>query len=391
MRQKSIFFQTVFIISMLSSSCLNPGVIPTISPTSSRTPTPIPDDEIPERPVEELPVKLAWFYKPPRDGQLAFLASQFDFFILTKADEDERDQLIELGAEQPILQYLLLNAIHDPGSCSAKPRRNQVAYLPGDFCRINSEHPDWFLRDGKGQKIYRSSNTIVYYMMDPGNPGWREFWLERARQSQVEDGWQGVFLDNVEASLDKIERTAGIPAIYKTDLAYQNAINGFLEYIYQSYFQPQNRPLLANIIELNDLEIWETYLLSLDGAMLENFAVGWKGKDFSQSQWEEHTILAEVTQALGKQVVLIAQGDRNDLARQQFAFASYLLTSSGLASFRYASHDHYDEAWIYDNYDIELGAPLGPRYQEGNIWRRDFQNGSISIDLTTRSAEINLK
>jgi hypothetical protein len=391
MRQKSIFIQTMFIISLLGTACLSPAVKPTISPTMSQSPTPPLLEEHPEELTQELPVELAWFYKPPSDGNLAYIASQFDLFILTKADEDERDQLIELGVRQPILQYLLLNAIHDPGSCTAKPRRNQVAYLPGDFCRINNEHPGWFLRDRNGQKIYRSNNNIVYYMMDPGNPGWREFWLERARKSQVEDGWQGVFLDNVEASLDKIDRTAGFPATYKTDLAYQNAISGFLDYIYRSYFQPQNRPLLANIIELKDIETWDTYLRSLDGAMLENFAVSWKGKDFSQSQWEEHLKLAELTQAQGKQMVLIAQGDRDDLARQQFAFASYLLASSGLASFRYASSDHYDEAWIYDNYDIELGPPLNSPYQEGNIWRRDFQNGTIMINLTTRSAEIKLK
>jgi hypothetical protein len=381
---------TLFIFSILITACAGPTQVtvspPLPTPTIKLFPTHTP------QPAKELPIKLAWFYKPPSDGNLVQIASRFNFFILTKGDEYERDQLFQLGARQPILQYLRFDAIQDPGSCTAQPWRNQVAYMPGDFCQISAEHPDWFLRDKNGNKINQPWEKQNFFMMDPGNPGWREFWLARALQSQAENGWQGVFLDNVEASLDKLDSLAGENATYKTDAAYQSAISGFLGYIYKGYFQPQGRPLFANIIEIKDAGTWNLYLQSLDGAMLENFAVGWNnGVFFNPLQWEQDIKYAELAQAQGKQVVLISQGNRNDLARQQFAFASYLLAANGLASFRYASADHYDEAWMYDDYNLKLGAPLGPRYQEGIFWKRDFQNGSISVNLVTRSAEIKIK
>jgi hypothetical protein len=42
-------------------------------------------------------------------------------------------------------------------------------------------------------------------------------------------------------------------------------------------------------------------------------------------------------QAMGKTVILVAQGDQYDQQRQEFALGSYLLVSDGLAYFRYTN------------------------------------------------------
>src|SRR6186713_768849 len=81
--------------------------------------------EGPASPIDA--VRLAWFYKPPKDKNLTPLAKFFQVFVLTKADEQVRDQLKSLGVQAPIMQYLRFDAIEDPGSCSARPHRNQVA------------------------------------------------------------------------------------------------------------------------------------------------------------------------------------------------------------------------------------------------------------------------
>jgi hypothetical protein len=403
MRSFLASFIVIVYCLLVSSACVpqeSPGLSPMdavnqISEPSTAIPittTPIPVNTEVSKPLQPISVRLAWFYKPPRDGNMAPIASIFNIFILTKGDETQRDQLIQLGVAQPILQYMRFDVIQDPGSCSAQPWRNQVAYLPGDFCRISTDHPDWFLLNKNGSRINQSYENQNFYTMNLSNPGWREFWLQRTRQSQIDNAWQGVFLDNVGASLDKLDQISGGNGAYKTDADYQDAVNSFLEYIYKSYFQPQNRPLFANIIDLKDHAVWSRYLHSLDGAMLENFAVGWKSDKFRPQKWEADMNLAELTQAQGKQVILISQGDRNDIKRQKFAIASYLLISNGLASFRYASADSYEDAWIYDNYSIKLGLPLGSRFQVGDtLWRRDFQNGSIVVDLASRSAEIIVK
>jgi len=332
-------------------------------------------------------INLAYFYKPPEDSDAPTLAHNFSTFILTRADEAFRDQLIASGVQAPILQYVRLEAIMDPGSCTAQPYRDNVAYKIGDFCTISQDHPDWFLLNADGSRIKVDGK---YFLMDPGNQEWRAFWLSRTQESQEQLGWYGVFLDNVEGSLSKVYSLGGAPANYPNDASYQAAIQGFLQYIYTSYFQPQGRPLLANIISLPDEATWFDYLQYLDGAMDEAWAVDWHTGYRSVSEWNAELALAEQTQNNGKYAILISQGDQSNTNRQGFAFASYLLISSGRAAFRYTNYDNYGRTWLYPNYAIDLGSPLGPRYSQGNLWKRDFTNGSVSVDPANHTAQISI-
>ncbi len=100
--------------------------------------------------------------------------------------------------------------------------------------------------------------------------------------------------------------------------------------------------------------------------------------------------MAARAQAMGKWVILVAQGEQQDLTRQQFAFASYLLVNEGKATFRYTHQTVYDEIWFYANYGIDLGSPLGPRYQDGEFWRRDFANGYVLVNPQDHSSRIEL-
>ncbi|MBP7690450.1 MAG: hypothetical protein KA764_00955 [Anaerolineales bacterium] len=320
------------------------------------------------------------------DDDLALLARHFSVFILTQADETQRDQLWQLGVRAPIMQYLNFESIQDPGGCDRQPRRNQAAYKAGDFCWIEREHPDWFLRDINGQPIRLNGDRV---MMDPAQPGWREFWLQRAREGQETLGWQGVFMDNVRSNLSR--RLGGVSAAgYPNDALYQAAVEDFLSYVYLDYFQPTGRPLLANIAAHYDTSAWPRYLRYLDGAMEERFAVGWESGDYlTLAQWEAQMTQMEQTQASGKYIILVAQGDPGDLPRQTFAFASYLLISGGRAAFRYSLGDSgYAEAWLYDNYQLELGAPLGLRLQQGDEWRREFQHGRVMVNPVTHETLI---
>ncbi|HEX8680772.1 MAG TPA: putative glycoside hydrolase, partial [Ardenticatenaceae bacterium] len=184
------------------------------SAASSRAPGQAAPLNAPAATVSGSPVRLAWFYKPPTDGNLQTVQQNFHTFILTKNDEAARDALRAGGVTAPITQYLMAMAIHDPGSCTAQPWRNQVADRPGDFCTISAEHADWFLLDANGNRVVDPYGGERFYMMDPANPGWQAFWMERVRHSQEQLGWTGVFLDNVEASLAKRQKLGQIPARY---------------------------------------------------------------------------------------------------------------------------------------------------------------------------------
>jgi hypothetical protein len=335
------------------------------------------------------PIQKAWFYKPPGDGNLALVASDFNFFIMSKGDEPERDRLLALGAKKPILQYIRFEAIMDPGDCKRKPWQNNVAFLAGDFCRISAEHPDWFLLDKNGQRIIDEYGDEDFVLMDPGNPEWRAFFLERIRNTQDADkNWGGVFLDNVEVTSSRREKDGEIPAAYPDEASYQAAIQGFLQYLYTEYFHPSGRLLFANLVARRDDAEWTKYLTYLDGVMHEGWSIDWPNGYRSAKTWEKQMSLAEQTQTMGKFIVLVSQGTKDNLELQKFSFASYLLVNQGRAAFRYANSQYYDEAWLYDNYTLQLGHALGSRYREGDAWRRDFSNGFVLVNPETHEVQI---
>ena len=332
-------------------------------------------------------VRLAWFYKPPKNTDLTALVRNFDVFILTRADEPVRDQLKQIGVKAPFLQYLRFDAIEDPRSCNETPHRNQAAHKPGDFCRISAENPHWFMKDNRGQRI--SSDN--YYFMNPMHPGWRNFFLERARDGQEVMGWDGVFLDNVEGSLIKRHKHRAVPAAFPVEKDYVAAIEDCLKYMYEEYFHPQGRPLWGNVISVKNPEVWFKYLKYMDGVMMESFAVDWQKGYRDPQEWQQHLAIAERVQALGKHIILVAQGGRWDLNRQKFAYASYLLVASGNASFRYTLSNQYVESWLYDNYKYRLGAPRGPRYYQAGLWRRNFTNALVSVNPRNHEAAITFR
>ena len=125
--------------------------------------------------------------------------------------------------------------------------------------------------------------------------------------------------------------------------------------------------------------------------MHEGWAIDWPNGYRPVAIWEKQMTLAEQTQEMGKSIVLISQGTKDDTTLQRFAFASYLLINRGHAFFRYANSNYYRDVWLYDNYDYDLGGPLGPRYRDGNAWKRDFTNGNVIVNPETHEVEINIK
>jgi len=401
-KKYSILFVILLIHILVTACTFQEQTLKTQMPVQenlvAETLTPIPTPKIFKTPTvqlpQDVPVRIAWFYKPPSDGNLSLVAKEFNFFIMSKGNEPERDQLLKLGAKKPILQYVRFEAIMDPGPCNRKPLNNNVAFQAGDFCQISMQHPDWFLLDRKGKRIVDAEGTEDFVYMDPGNPGWRAFFLERLRQTQMADkNWGGVFLDNVELTTGQHEDDHGNPnlANYPDEASYQAAIQGFLQYLYANYFKPNSRLLFANLIARKNEVEWNNYLPYLDGVMQEGWSLDSKDHYRPAAVWEKQMNNAEQAQSSGKFTVLVAQGERKDLDLQKFAFVSYLLINQGRAAFRYANSGQYTEAWLYDNYKLDLGKALGPRFKDGDSWRRNFQNGSVLVNPETHEVQINIK
>ncbi len=340
--------------------------------------TPLPEFEA---------LQFAWFYKPPdKNADLAAVAANFSLLILTRNDESERSSLREMGYTGPVLQYLRFEAVMDPAGCTAKPFQNQVAHLEGDYCQLSQQHPDWFLNDINGKSIRYDQSQYVF--MDPGNPQWQAYFLDKVKGFQSDPGWSGVFLDNVDGSLGRFESMHTHLENYADDAEYQQAIISFLKSLYTNYFAPSGKPLYANIPYLKNADAWFAYLQYLDGAMLESFAADWDHGYLSEEDWLGQLDLAEKTQALGKRIILVTQGSVTDQQRMRYGLASFLLVNQGRANFRYSNDEAYRELWWYPQFETDLGQPLGPRYAENDRWRRDFEKGYVLVDPEKYSSEI---
>ena len=338
------------------------------------------------------PIRLAWFTSLPKKTEdILTVAKWFDFYILIQGDEDSRDLVKSTSVDGPILQYVEFETIQDPGACDAEPKLNQVTDQTGDFCRISQDHPDWFLLDKNGGRIKVTDSNNTWYVMDPGNPSWRNFFLKRVSEFKSDPNWDGVFLDNVPVTLASREDDGNLPAAYPDDVSYQDAVQGFLQFLHKGFFQPNHKLLFANFVSRRGSTNWIEQLKYVDGAMFEGWAIDWPDGFRPAEVWEEQMRAAEQTQQEGKNIILVSQGKKEDAPLQNFAFASYLLINQGMAAFRYASSSHYREIWLYDNYGVSLGDPLGLRYKIGDEWRRDFTNGYITVNPVTHVAEIKIK
>lgn len=396
---KSYKLAILSLFSLLVLAHCIPATTQTPSKSSDSLETPLSSTIVPEpnlntphpATISPFEIRLAWYYNKPRtDEDMLQIINWYDFFILIKGDEKSRDQMLSLGARKPILQYLDFESIQDPGSCDEWPQENQVADQPGDFCRISQEHPDWFLLDKNGERMLVTEGDNEWYLMDPGSIGWREFFMERVRQNMTDPNWDGVFLDNVEVTFAFFEEDERLPAQYPNEAAYQQAWQSFLEYLHTGYFQPNGKLLFANLVARKDDANWTNYITHLDGVMHEGWAIDKPDRFRSPETWEQHMQLAEKTQEMGKDIILVSQGTKDDLELQQFAFASYLLVNQENAIFRYANSSMYREIWVYDNYNVPIGYPLGPRYQDGDAWRRDFSNGTVMVNPESHESEIRI-
>ena len=396
-KQKTILISIT--LAFIIYACQTGISIPNSTPTMPLNSTTQPSMTLQPNPIDATPtipggagyafskdtVQLAWFYNPPVNYDLSTLATKFDVFILTKNYNGERDALRTMGVKAPFIKYLAFFEIQDL-PCDEQPWQNNVAFKIGDFCNIRNNHPDWFLQDVNKQPLCIEG----FCMMDPGNLDWLSFWLQRAVETQEQHGWDGIFMDNVEASLGKRLDEDLLPTKYSNDESYQTAVEGALKYFYEGFFRAKNRPLYANIIAVSDWNVWLRYLNHLDGVMIEDFAVDWGSGYKTITEWEAQMDAITKAQEMGRYVILVAQGMKNNMKRQEFSFASYLLVNDGKASFRYTEDQSYDEIWLYDDYEINLGVPKAPRYKEGSQWKREFTNGIVIVDLKDNTSSITL-
>ncbi len=205
--------------------------------------------------------------------------------------------------------------------------------------------------------------------------------------------WDGVFYDNAWGGIDWYTRG-------KADFDRDGTADGSPDDLWKEGIKTilnqtkRNAPPNALVV-INQGPGHREYRSESNGALLETFPA---------SGWNNGMQIYDFQSAAGPQpkVMLINAnthntGARTDYKAMRFGLGSALL-KNGYFSFDYGDQAH-NQTWWYDEYAVELGAPLteaisvkgSSRYQETGVWKREYTNGIVLVNPSSQQQTVDLK
>jgi hypothetical protein len=223
--------------------------------------------------------------------------------------------------------------------------------------------------------------------MDVGNILYQDAGAARVIRYAKADGFDGVFLDDANASLRWIIAGGEAESVkYPTTPQWQSAVYSFL-----SNVGPRlHRAGLLTVANIGGSTItsglWQKWNRPIDGAMEESFTTGGAGPDsVANGQWPAKLSHAAWSEANGKLSLDHAVTSTRRGAR--YGLATMLLVTGGENLFS-ASTNYSREVWWPEYRTVStLGRPLDAyRVLPNGVYRRDFTHGVVLVNPRTRPA-----
>jgi hypothetical protein len=266
------------------------------------------------------------------------------------------------------------------------------AYAIYPESEIATEHPEWILRDERGEPLYIpygcSGGRCPQYAADVGNPDFRRYWIDRVERT-LERGYLGVYIDDV--NLDwRISDGNGdrvVPIDVRTGRPME--LNDWRRYFAE--FMELVRSELPEI-EIVHNSIWyatppedpfiERQIRAADYIGLER-GVSDRGIRGGGGKYGFETFFAFIDRVhdLGAHVIMDDDDSTTSRARD-YELAFYFLVNDG-ADLIGADGDRGrmspDSFW--QGYEVRLGTPLGAREvgPEG-LHHRAFECGRVLLN-----------
>jgi hypothetical protein len=196
------------------------------------------------------------------------------------------------------------------------------------------------------------------YAMDPRNPEWVELITSFYKNVLDQPQHDGIIIDMV------LERSLFPDAI--SDLEWVESTKAIMALI-------EELNTLNKLVVLNsgrDISEIDAYSEFMDGFLMENFMGEQLGATF-----EDGLQAAEA----GYLVIYAVDTDetgQQDLNKMRLGLTLSLLNDNAWFTYDFGPRDH-GQAWWFDEYDVELGEPLGPYYREAETYYREFENGVV--------------
>ena len=318
------------------------------------------------------------------DGDISAVrdAGRYSYVILNAW---EHDRIAPLKAANPAVKVLVYKDMSSTRSYAVRGGRDDALLPTGiGFAYAERAHPDWFLRDTRGNRV-EWAGYHDHWWMDVGSVAYQDEWLRNVQEEATRNGWDGVFVDNAMADpqwyLDG--RTL---ARYPTAGAYAQASRSFLGRVGPA-LMARGLLVLPNISDASP-DVWADWIRFTSGGFKEHWmkypaAGSWFGKwgfDYIQS-------LLNATQRQGKIFIGMTAGGSADVRTMRYARASFLVGwNGGPAALVYTAGrgvDPWSSEWTTD-----VGTPAGPRVQVGATgFRRDYTRGVALINVSEQAAQ----
>lgn len=252
----------------------------------------------------------------------------------------------------------------------------------------------WYLTDTQNNKITFWSGTWMLNVADNApeingvklNQYMAKFVAKEILSAGV---WDGIFYDN---AWKDVKWLAGDTVDLNKDGQKDSDIDRHWREGMRAIYQ-ETRKLTNNKFILLGNATSDVYKDDLNGIMLENWPpLGWKDSMNIYAGNQQGVPLPRVNIINANTANL---GGQNAFKEFRFGLASALLLD-GHYAFDFGDTAHA-QTWWYDEYDVELGKPLGvalsvngkERFAE-DVWRREYENGLALVNATASAQNIDL-
>jgi hypothetical protein len=344
--------------------------------------------------------KLANYYlKTPISGSEIQELAKWDLVILGMQVQDTNPEIFSLlraiNSDIKIIAYL---------SAMEFPAQNYINLESANgpwHKMLNQINNAWYLKDGFGQihSIWPGNNSFNLTRFCPEINGqkFNVFLPQFVKKELIDTGnWDGIFFDNALESIKDtnngnvdINNDGIIDDKNFADSEWKNGVMTMLN---------ETRRLLGNdkIIMVNSSSYAHDFI---NGRLYETWPHSWLGG--WAGTMRDYKNLEKDIKNFPETIVLNPNtnntGNQNDFQKVRFGLGSALM-GGGYFAFDFGTNDH-SQLWWYDEYGVDLGAPIGEpknllnaknvQYENG-VWRRDFENGIVLVNSTNQAQKINL-
>ena len=205
----------------------------------------------------------------------------------------------------------------------------------------------------------------------------------------IADGFDGVFLDDANASLRwVISGGEAACVMYPTTASWQAAVESFLTNVAPQLHQA-GLLVVANIGGSTLTRgLWKAWNGPIDGAMEESFTNGGAGRDsLANGQWPAklgHSLWSE-----GNGKIALDHAVTRTRGGARYGLATMLLVAGGENLYSASKGYVHEVRWPEYTTTNALGRPLG-RYRvlRNGVYRRDFTHGVVLVNPHAKGARV---